>query len=127
MGQVLHNCATTTIAGKGPYWFIIDTGASGFGVVGPSLARAVGGEIITEVLVSDGSGQNRRTLNEVNCPDVRIGDVTLGDLALIETDARRDIGENGERLGILGMEAFLSLPFFIDYRTGAVAFGDAAI
>lgn len=115
-----------TISGQGPYWFIIDTGSSGFGMIDFALTTTVCREVVGQVLVSDGSGKGRRELSEVRCPKVRIGEVNLGDLAFIVADVRRQLNEGGERMGILGLEAFRSLPFAIDYPAGTVTFGSEA-
>jgi len=115
-----------TISGQGPYWFIIDTGASGFGMIDASLTATVCREVVGQVLVSDGSGKGRRELSEVRCPDVRIGEIRLGDLALIVADTRRTLEHDRERQGILGLEAFRALPFAIDYPAGTVSFGPEA-
>ena len=115
-----------TISGHGPYWFIIDTGTSGFGMIDSSLTATVCRKVLGQVLVGDGSGKGRRELTEVQCPEIRIGEVRLGDLAFIAADTRRKLEQGRERLGILGLEAFRSLPFAIDYPAGTVSFGPEA-
>ena len=52
-----HIVLEATVQGKGPYLFLLDTGAAGHGRIDRSLVDELGIEIVGEIEASDGSGR----------------------------------------------------------------------
>ncbi|HEX8571712.1 MAG TPA: retropepsin-like aspartic protease [Allosphingosinicella sp.] len=101
-----------TIGGKGPYRFLVDTGAGGHGRISPALAEALGLAVAGEVVAGDGSGrtQARKTyrIDSLELGGVRFSGVELAEIGLPR-------GRLQGLDGILGLGLFAGHLLTLDY------------
>lgn len=84
------------VNGKGPFAFVIDTGAGGLMRVSPDLAKTLALEPIGEARAGDPSGKNLQSVAIVHVDSVQIGNATFGGI-------QASIGrENVIGLGLFG-------------------------
>lgn len=107
-----------TINDRGPYRFLVDTGAAGGGRVSSRLADELGLEIIDEVQAGDPSGRSE-TIARVGVNSLGIGEARFSGLAML----RRDGGLFGDSLkddivGIVGFGVFAECLLSLDYPAG---------
>src|SRR5262249_40435502 len=97
----------TSLNGKGPFWMVLDTGASQT-VVSPRIADQLKDDARPVNLYAEGSqGQRQDVSHIVTIRELKIGDATLSGLEAITLDLSRiqaTLGANVD--GILGYPAF---------------------
>ena len=101
-----------TIGGKGPFRFLIDTGAGGHGRINAALAHRLALPVAGEVRAGDGSGrvQMRKTfaVDSIELGGVRFRGVQMAELPQLP-------GLEGQFDGILGLDLFASHLLTLDY------------
>ena len=102
-----------TIGGKGPYRFVIDTGAPGHGKISAELAATLGLPKVGD------AGMPARPL--FGAPEVSVGKVSFKNVDLEALPSGRD-GET-ELDGVLGNALIQLLPLTLDYGSGRARFG----
>ncbi len=104
------------VNGKGPYRFLLDTGAAGCGRVTAEFARELDLPEVGEVIVGDPSGQNVETAKRVGIKSISIGDASFHDLEMVRRDykVQIDAGRTGIS-GILGFNLFHDTLLTMDY------------
>lgn len=115
---------SVTIGGKGPYRFLVDTGAGGHGRISPALAQSLGLVATGEALAGDGSGrtQARKTYR---IESLELGGVRFSGLELAETALPRGRLQNLD--GILGLGLFAGHLLSIDYPAKSLALSRATL
>jgi len=104
------------VDGKGPYHFLLDTGASGGGRINQPLVDSLGLKVVGQVLAGDSTGKNRQTLSIVRAPSVTVGAATFSDVNLIARDlAVASAGRNVSFDGVLGIELFQDYLLTLDF------------
>ncbi|MBI3835010.1 MAG: aspartyl protease family protein [Planctomycetes bacterium] len=105
------------INGQGPYKFLIDTGAAGFGRIGNDLAEQLKLKEVGEVTAGDPSGQHEETLKLVGVDSISVGGATFsGGLQFLRRDDKKaNVEERGGIVGILGLGVFHDSLFTLDY------------
>lgn len=114
------------VNGKGPFRFLLDTGASGGGRVDSSLVEALNLQSTGEVIASDGSARQGPTMKLY-----RLDSLSVGPLSFTGVDvASRDYNANrpahlGRIDGVLGFHLFREYLLTLDYpaRTVTVSKG----
>jgi predicted aspartyl protease len=101
-----------TIGGKGPYRFLVDTGAGGHGRITPALAAALGLSPSGEAMAADGSGrtQARRTYR---IDSLELGQVRFSGVELSEVPLPRGRLQGID--GVLGLGLFAGHLLVLDY------------
>jgi len=116
------------INGKGPYRFLLDTGASGGGRIDSAVAEALGLEISGEVIASDGSERQGPTMKLY-----RLDSLSVGPLSFTGIDvASRDYNANrpphlGRIDGVLGFHLFREYLLTLDYPARTVTVSKGAL
>ena len=77
------------VNGKGPYLFLIDTGAQGDARADVSLVGEMGLVAVGRDQSGDGSGRNIRTLDRVVLARLAVGGVEFRDVAALSRDYNR--------------------------------------
>lgn len=99
---------------RGPFLFAIDTGGQGQARADTTLVEKLKLKTVGEVLASDGSGRNARSLNVVKINSIRIGDLEFKDVRALTRDYNRS-----PRIppidGILGFNLFADHLLTLDY------------
>lgn len=115
---------TVMIGGKGPYRFLVDTGAGGHGRISPALAEALGLPVAGEALAGDGSGrtQTRRTYR---IESLELGGVRFSNLDVAEIGLPR--GRLQDLDGVLGLGLFASHLLTLDYPRKTLSLGRATL
>src|SRR5206468_8127055 len=91
-----------TVNGKGPFRFVIDSGAAGKLRVSPELAKELALEQVGEALTGDPSGKNTQTR-----PVVRLASIDLGALHFADVDATVSAGGGPAQAdGVIGLGLF---------------------
>lgn len=106
-----------TINGRGPYRFLIETGAQGHGRITPSVAEALGLPRIGEVRTPAPGGATA-TRPVWGVESLQIGGITLRDVQLVAAPVLPGLPEND---GMLGINLFRELTLAIDYGNGAAS------
>lgn len=113
-----------TIGGAGPYWFLVDTGASR-SALDSAVADALG-------LAAGGPVRVQGSAGEVEARSVRVEDLRLGGgapLALAPTvyDLSGSLAPEGAKIaGILGFDVLKDQAVLVDVAGGRVAFAPTA-
>lgn len=110
------------IDGKGPYWFILDTG--GHNILTPDAARALGLESFGAG-ISGGAGPGSVTVKYAKVAQLKIGDLVLEDqpFSVIPMSwASVERGRHAPYAGILGLELFERFATRLDYRNQTLTF-----
>lgn len=102
------------IDGKGPYRFLLDTGAAGGGRITPKVAETLGLPAVGEVMAGDPSGQNRRSMKVVEAGSLTLGGATFRDVRLAMREIPTRPGETALD-GILGIGLFQDHLLTLDY------------
>lgn len=102
-----------TVNGRGPYRFIVDTGAAGYLVVKPSLAAALNLRQIGEAMSGDPSGANLRRVPLYNAESVRFGGFTFSGVLTTAIDLPNPRLASLD--GIVGIRFFQDLLLTIDF------------
>jgi CubicO group peptidase (beta-lactamase class C family) len=98
--------------GKGPYRFVVDSGAGGQMRVSPAVAKALDLEEVGEALSGDPSGKNMVRRPVVRVEDVQIGSARMAGVMAAVAD-RPGPGEQPD--GVIGLSLFSGLTVTIDY------------
>ncbi len=108
-----------TVDGKGPYRFLIDTGAPGHGRIRANIAAAIGLPMVGEVRELGPNGPVPRRL--FGADSLAVGAVTFGDVQLGEMPdmGGRDPGFDG----ILGFDLFQRIGVTFDYGAHRLGLG----
>jgi predicted aspartyl protease len=109
---------TVTIGGKGPYRFLVDTGAAGHGRVTPALAEALGLTPSGEVIAGDGSGRTQ-TRKTYRIETLELGNVRFSGVELAEVPLPR--GRLQRIDGILGLGLFAGHTLVLDYPSARLS------
>lgn len=117
LGQAVP-VVTVTIGGKGPYRFLVDTGAGGHGRITPALAEALALTPSGEVVAGDGSGrtQNRKTYR---IDSLELGGVRFTGLEVLEVTLPRGRLQGID--GVLGLGLFASHTLTLDYPRASLS------
>ena len=112
LGQLEHlSTVELMVNGKGPFRFVLDSGAGGMMRVSPELAAKLGLEKSGEVRAGDPSGKNVETR-----PLVRIGSVQIGEARFGGIDASIGGGAGPVQPdGIIGLALFGGMTVTIDH------------
>jgi hypothetical protein len=120
--------AEVTINGRGPFSFLVDTGASRC-VVSLELARALGLDVrMSNEGVFDASGTTNATLGHIELQQIGLGDRRFTSVPAQVLDlsfAARTL--NHSISGVLGLELFRDLVLVIDYPASILELTDAAV
>ncbi len=113
-----------TINGKGPYKFVVDTGAPGPLRIDTTVADALGLTPIRYEDEGDGSEENN-----FRVPVVAIAAIGIGDFSKTGLEANvMDLKGRGFAFdGVFGMAAFADHILTIDYARGALAIDEGAL
>lgn len=104
------------IDGKGPYRFLLDTGAAGGGRISKSLAGSLGLKTVGQALAGDPTGQNRQTIDVVEAGSIAIGGAVLSGVQLGVRDfPQGPAGTEPGYDGILGIGLFQDFLLTLDY------------
>jgi hypothetical protein len=104
------------VDGKGPYRFILDTGAAGGGRVSRGLADRLGLKTVAQVVTGDPSGKNRQTVDIVEAGSLAIGDLTLTGVKLAVGVLPPKPGHPETEVdGVLGVSLFEDYLLTLDY------------
>lgn len=104
------------IDGKGPYHFVLDTGAAGGGRIRPELASQLGLKVMGQAVAGDPSGKNRQTVDIVEAGSLAVGDLTVTGVKLTVGVLPPAPGHPETELdGILGMGLFEDHLLTLDY------------
>ena len=110
MGHLL--AVEARVEGRGPYRFVVDSGAAGLMRVSPELAEALGLEEIGKALSGDPSGANVVEVPVVRIESVEIGGARFGGVVA-------SVGGRLDSLaadGVVGLGLFSGLTMTLDYR-----------
>lgn len=100
---------------KGPFRFMVDTGASGIGRADVRLVEEVGLPITGTTTNSDGI--NTATVNQVGIKSLRIGQLAKNGIEVMSRDYNRNLLSGGQiEYGIIGREFFADYLLTIDYE-----------
>lgn len=107
------------VNGEGPFRFLFDTGAAGGGRISADLANRLGLQEVGEVIASDPSRRNARTVKRVGIDTLEIGGAKFSGIAMMRDD--RSIAERMEQsdiAGIIGFGVFHDCLVTLDYPGG---------
>lgn len=123
LGQTVP-VVTVTISGKGPYRFLVDTGAGGHGRITPALAEALGLTPSGQVVAGDGSGrtQSRKTYR---IDSLELGGIRFAGLEVLEVPLPRGRLQGID--GILGLGLFASHTLTLDYPRASLSLSRAPL
>lgn len=107
-----------TLDGKGPFRFVIDTGAPGPLRIDSAVAETLGLRPVRYEAEGDGSSENEFTVPVVKIGQLGLGTFRKGGLEANVMDLR---GRGFEFDGVFGMDAFADHVLTLDYRNGRVA------
>jgi hypothetical protein len=113
----------TMVNGKGPFSFLLDTGAT-HTVIDPGLARQLQASVIGEASLTTVSDVRKDQL--VRLKEVRVGGSEVSELgAIIDTLDEVKLKAPGVR-GVLGEDFLSNFDFLIDYKERILSFGEDA-
>ncbi len=99
--------------GKGPFAFILDTGAAGT-VLDEDFAKSMGIALGAEQPIGDPSSAKGITAHEVEIESIEVGDAKFRGISGVAMDRKRfDPGQ--ELKGVLGLPVFAENLFTLDY------------
>ncbi len=109
------------IDGKGPFPFVLDTGAAGT-VVGGDLAKELELPVVGEVRIGDPINPHGIAAKQVRIGQLSIGAATFTGMVVTsmeDSDLREHLGARG----VLGMPVFAELLLTLDYGRGEIRIG----
>jgi hypothetical protein len=107
------------IDGKGPFFFIFDTGASGY-VLDEAFVKSLGLELGREQPIGDPSNSTPIVAHEVSLASIELEGATFKGVTAVATD--RSCFDAGEDVkGVLGLQLFEDVLFTLDYPAGEIA------
>jgi predicted aspartyl protease len=106
-----------TIAGQGPFRFVVDTGMSGTILVRKRLADSLNFGKVGYAMAGDGSHHNMKKVPLVLIDSVVVGKLVITNIVSVSMEASVDHAASipDELDGILGMQLFSDLVLTIDY------------
>jgi len=113
-----------TIAGKGPYRFIIDTGTGADAFVSPELADELQLPTASEAVVKDPSGQGGQRVPVILLPSIRLAGV---DFYWVKAIRHEVTGEAGACQGLLGFTLFRDYLLTLDFPNRQVLLGEGVL
>lgn len=99
------------INGKGPYRFLLDTGAAGGGRVSSSLVGTLGLKTVAQAVAGDPMNKNTRTIDIVEADSLTIGEAVFRGVHL----GVRDFAARPGVDGVLGIGLFEDFLLTLDY------------
>lgn len=112
-----------TVNGKGPYPFVLDTGAPSL-IVRPALVEELGLEVTGKTEVNSPMGGTPVEVREVQVASIDLGGATVTGLEAIELS---HLGKAGLGMGIVGPAVFRdSGPMVLDFKANTVTIGEDA-
>ncbi|HEX8622177.1 MAG TPA: retropepsin-like aspartic protease [Allosphingosinicella sp.] len=115
---------SVTIGGKGPFRFLVDTGAGGHGRITPALAEALALTPSGEATAGDGSGRTQ-TRKTYRIDSLELGQVRFSGVELSEVPLPR--GRLQRIDGVLGLGLFASHTLVLDYPRAALSLSRASL
>ncbi len=116
-----HIMINVRVNGRGPFPFLLDTGASGDGRIDTSLVNLLGLEKVGERLNDDGSGLNIHNTDVVRIDSIQFAGATFRDLHFMAGNYRsRSYPARKPVMGVLALEMFSELLLTIDYSGEAI-------
>ena len=104
------------VNGRGPFRFLLDTGAQGAGRADVTLVQTLDLPQVGVADVADGGGGPRRQLPVHKAESLEIGGLTFSDLDLVSRDYNAGgAGGRGPIAGVLGIDLFRGMLLTIDY------------
>lgn len=112
------------IGARGPYRFLVDTGAGGHGRVRPEFAQALGLAVAGEMRATDGSGvsQIRRSFA---LPPMRLAGVTFSGVQMGEIGPAARLPQGID--GVVGLGLFAGHLATLDYAGGKLTLGQGGL
>jgi predicted aspartyl protease len=117
-----HIYIDVKINGKGPFLFLLDTGASGNGRIDITLAKSLGINSFGNILNDDGTGKNAKILKKMIIDSLQIGEAKFSNLLLYGNDYSKKILTSKSIDGIIGFYLFSDLLWTIDYPNKKLIF-----
>jgi predicted aspartyl protease len=112
-----------TVNGKGPYPFVLDTGAPGL-IVRPDLVEELGLEVVGKTEVNSPMGGTPVEVSQVRVDSIDLGGASVNDLEAIVLG---HLGKAGLGMGIVGPSVFREHgPLQLDFKNNTVLIGDDA-
>lgn len=103
------------INGKGPFNFLIDTGADGFGRIDSATAESLGVKPFKVILDGDKSGKTT-SVNQIQVDSLRLGNISFKKLILNSRNYNPSKKVTGYHMdGILGFNLFKEYLLTLDY------------
>lgn len=99
------------VNGKGPYRFLLDTGAAGGGRISSSLAQTLGLKTVAQAVAGDPMGKNTQTIDIVEADSLTIGEAGFKSVHL----GVRDFAARPGVDGVLGIGLFEDFLLTLDY------------
>jgi hypothetical protein len=104
------------VDGKGPYHFLLDTGASGGGRINQPLVDSLGLKVVGQAMAGDPTGKNRQAVSIVRAPSLMVGAATFSDVDLVARDlAKASGGREVAFDGVLGIGLFQDYLLTLDF------------
>lgn len=115
-----HITIDVWIDSRGPFPFLLDTGASGHGAIDQSLARELGLEVADHVRMEDGTGLNSQTAPRYDAVRLELSGVSFAPVFLVGGDfasiySKREHWTSRQPRGLLGLGLFEDFLLTIDY------------
>jgi predicted aspartyl protease len=115
------------VNGRGPYLFLIDTGASGKARIDSSVVEALGMRVVGQTTASGAMGQGEVPINRVEVQSLTVGDRVYGNLAVLS----RSYNSPGEYVpdigGILALGLFEDQLLTLDYPARQVRIEEGSL
>lgn len=115
--------------GRGPYRFLLDTGAQGQGRIDVSVIEQLKLAKVGEVGTSDGSGRPGPRLPLHAIDSLSVGDLRFTGLQVVARDynAAPSVEARGRIDGVLGLGLFADRLLTLDYGRGVIRVGTGAL
>lgn len=107
------------VGDRGPYRFLIDTGAAGIARIDVSLAKQLALSQHDQVSASD-AGAASKTLATVKVPMLRVGPLSFHDVIVPSRDYNAGADYLEPIAGIVGFDAFRDVLLTLDFAHGVV-------
>jgi predicted aspartyl protease len=112
-----------TVNGKGPYPFVLDTGAPSL-ILRPALVEELGLEVVGTTEVNSPMGGTPVEVDQVRVESIGLGDASVADLEAIVLG---HLGGAGLGMGIVGPAVFREHgPLLLDFKSNTLTIGDDA-
>lgn len=116
------------VNGRGPYRFLLDTGAQGAGRADLGLVQALNLPQVGTAGASDGGGGARRELAVHRIETLEFAGLTFHDLDVVSRDYNAgDAGGRGPIDGVLGIDLFRGGLVTLDYGRGVLRIAPGAL